>query len=92
MTARKNWTRQQHVIALYLYNKLPFGLFHQHNSEVIKYSKLIGRTPSALAMKLCNLASLDPVITSSGRKGLQGASKADSLIWQEQKRKIRKNK
>ena len=83
MTVRKNWTREQHVIALYLYNKLPFGLFHQRNLEVIKYSKLIGRTPSALAMKLCNLASLDPIIISSGRKGLAGASKADRLIWDE---------
>lgn len=83
MSSRVNWTRQQHVVALYLYNKLPFGLFHQRNPEVVKYSKLLGRTPSALAMKLSNFASLDPVITSSGRKGLKGASKADVQIWEE---------
>lgn len=83
MSTRRNWTRAEHLIALHLYNELPFGSFDQRNIEVIKYSKHIGRTPSALAMKLSNLASLDPVITSSGRKGLEGASKADRLIWQE---------
>ena len=83
MDKRRNWTRKEHLIALHLYNQLPFGSFDQRNSEVIKYSILIGRTPSALAMKLSNLASLDPVITDSGRKGLAGASKADRLIWAE---------
>ncbi|NJR72102.1 MAG: HNH endonuclease [Gammaproteobacteria bacterium] len=34
-------------------------------------------------MKLVNFASLDPVITSSGRKGLKGASKGDREIWNE---------
>ena len=83
MTARRNWARKEHLIALHLYNQLPFGSFDQRNAEVVKYSTLINRTPSALAMKLCNLASLDPVITDSGRKGLAGASKADRLIWAE---------
>jgi predicted restriction endonuclease len=41
------------------------------------------RTPSSVAMKLSNLASLDPVITSNGRKGLAGASTLDKTIWQE---------
>ena len=83
MSTRRNWTRQEHLIALHLYHELPFGSFDQRNVEVIKYSKLIGRTPSALAMKLSNLASLDPIITSSGRTGLKGASKGDRLIWEE---------
>lgn len=83
MNARRNWTRDELIVALYLYHELPFGSFDQRNSEVQKYSILISRTPSALAMKLSNFASLDPVITSTGRKGLEGASKADKLIWQE---------
>ena len=43
----------------------------------------IGRTPSSLAMKLTNIASLDPEITSTGRRGLTGASAADRAIWDE---------
>ena len=56
---------------------------HSRNPEIIKYAKLIGRTPSALAMKLTNIASLDPAITSTGRKGLKGVSGADKTMWEE---------
>ncbi len=33
-------------------------------------------------MKLCNFASLDPAIRNSGRKGLEGASRADRETWE----------
>lgn len=83
MTSRRPWTEQQLLVALTLYCRLRFGQFHQHNPEIIKYAALIGRSPSALAMKLSNLASLDPVITQSGRKGLDGASTTDRRMWDE---------
>ena len=34
-------------------------------------------------MKLTNLSSLDPAITSTGRSGLRGASKLDKAVWAE---------
>lgn len=83
MTERISWTRQQLLVAFNIYCRLPFGRLHSRNPEIIKYADLIGRTPSALAMKLTNIASLDPVITATGRKGLKGASKADKLMWEE---------
>lgn len=43
----------------------------------------MGRTPSSLAMKLSNLASLDPVQTARGIKGLSGASIQDREMWKE---------
>ena len=55
----------------------------RRNPDIEKYAKLIGRTPSALAMKLTNIASLDPAITSTGRSGLKGASQADKAMWHE---------
>lgn len=51
--------------------------------EVIRLATLIGRTPGAVAMKLSNFASLDPAITSTGRKGLDGASNLDREVWAE---------
>lgn len=78
-----NWTREQLLVALNLYCQLPFGKFHQGTPLIIETAKLIDRTPSALAMKLSNLASLDPAITKSGRRGLQGASSHDKSIWEE---------
>lgn len=81
--AAAGWTRQQSLVAFNLYCRLPFGRFHSRNPEIIQYSNLIGRTPSALAMKLSNIASLDPAITTTGRSGLTGASAADKALWQE---------
>lgn len=81
--AVSHWTRQQSLVAFSLYCRLPFGRFHMRNPEIIQYANLIGRTPSALAMKLSNIASLDPAITSTGRSGLSGASSADKAMWQE---------
>ena len=83
MQFRRNWTRKQLLVAFMLYCQLPFGKLHSRNPEIVKYAELIGRTPSALAMKLSNIASLDPVITSTGRKGLKGASILDQEIWDE---------
>ena len=83
MPKNNGWSREQLIIALKLYCEMPFGKMDHRNPEIIRYAKLIGRTPSALAMKLTNLASLDPQIRSTGRKGLSGASQADRDIWQE---------
>jgi hypothetical protein len=83
MPESKGWSREQLIVALKLYCEIPFGKMHSLNPEIIRFAKLIHRTPSALAMKLTNLASLDPEIRSSGRKGLSGASKSDRAIWEE---------
>ena len=75
------WTPEQLKLAFHLYCQLPFGKLHSRNSEIIDLARLIGRTPSAVAMKLVNFASLDPAITSSGRRGLGNASQADRDVW-----------
>lgn len=79
----KNWSREQLKLAFVFYCQTPFGKLHSRNPKIIELAKLIGRTPDALAMKLSNLASLDPSITSTGRKGLSGASALDREIWDE---------
>ena len=77
------WTKEQLKLAFHLYCQLPFGKLHSKNPEIIELAKLIGRTPSAVAMKLVNFASLDPAITGSGRRGLGNASALDRGIWEE---------
>ncbi|WP_431865268.1 HNH endonuclease [Allosphingosinicella sp.] len=62
---------------------MPFGQIHSGNPEIIALAERIGRTPSSVAMKLANFASLDPAITRTGRKGLEGASALDRAIWAE---------
>lgn len=77
------WTHEQLKLAFHLYCQLPFGKLHSRNREIIELAQLIGRTPSAVAMKLVNFASLDPAITSTGRSGLCNASSLDREIWEE---------
>ncbi|MDP1653010.1 MAG: HNH endonuclease [Rhodocyclaceae bacterium] len=83
MMTTGRWTKDQLKLAFYLYCQLPFGKMHSRNPEIIRLANLIGRTPSAVAMKLVNFASLDPAITSTGRKGLDGASNLDRAVWNE---------
>ncbi len=70
-------------LALTLYCQIPFGKMHSKNPEVIRLSEKIGRTPSAVAMKLVNFASLDPEIARSGRSGLSNASSMDRQVWEQ---------
>ncbi|MBI5762307.1 MAG: HNH endonuclease [Planctomycetes bacterium] len=88
-TARRVlWSRAHSLIALNLYCKLPFGKLHKGNPLIKEVSALMGRTPSSLAMKLCNFASLDPVLRARGIKGLPQVSNNDKAIWSEFHRDI----
>lgn len=77
------WTKEQLKLAFHLYCQLPFGKLHQRNPEINRLANIIGRTPSAVAMKLVNFASLDPAITGTGRSGLGNASVMDREVWEE---------
>jgi hypothetical protein len=83
MPARIRWTRDELLIVLNLYHKLRFGQFDQRQPVIIDLAKRLGRTPSAVAMKLSNLASLDPALQLRGIKGLEGASNLDREVWDE---------
>lgn len=76
------WTEDELRLALALYCQLPFGKMHSRNKDIVKLSEKIGRTPSAVAMKLVNFASLDPEIVNSGRTGLGNASAMDRQVWE----------
>lgn len=80
---RINWTRSQTLAALHIYLQLPFGQLHYRNPKIKQLAAWIDRTPSSVALKLVNLASLDPVIVASGRSGMANASNQDKAIWKE---------
>jgi putative restriction endonuclease len=82
------WTREQRLIALNLYCKLPFGKLHRGNPIIREVAAKMGRTPSSLALKLCNFASLDPVLHARGIAGMKGAAKEDRSVWNEFKANI----
>ncbi len=80
---QKLWTRNELILAINLYCKLPFGKLHKTNPEVILLANLIGRTPSSIAYNLVNFASLDPSLRARGIKGAVNASRLDKKIWEE---------
>ena len=83
MSQGKRWTHDELMLAMNLYCKLPFGQLRHGNPLIIEVAQKLGRTPSSLSMKLCNLASLDPYHQARGVKGLQGASRGDREAWNE---------
>lgn len=77
MPRSTDWTRNETLAAFHIYLQLPFGQLHRNQPRIVQLSQWIGRTASAVAMKLVNLASLDPQIVASGRRGMGNASKLD---------------
>jgi putative restriction endonuclease len=81
--ANNNWTREETIIAFNVYCKIPFKKSSKSNPTVIKYSKIIGRSPSALNMKIGNFGRLDPELRKQGITGLTNGSKLDEIVWNE---------
>jgi putative restriction endonuclease len=78
-----NWTRPETLAALNVYLLLPFGQLHRNQPRIKELAGWIGRTSNSVALKLVNLASLDPQIVASGKRGMGNASKLDKSIWKE---------
>jgi len=79
---RRPWTRDETLVAFNFYCKTPFGRLHARNPDIIALAAALKRTPSAVAMKCCNLASLDPVQQARGTTGLAKVSRVDREIWE----------
>lgn len=80
---RRNWTEQELILAFNLYCKLPFGQISHTNNKIIELAKILERTPSAVSLKLCNFARLDPYHQNRGVKGMPHGSVLDKKIWDE---------
>jgi putative restriction endonuclease len=78
MTERRNWTPAEVKEALALYLVTDFGRFHSRNPDIIRLANRLGRTASAVALKLTNLAALDD---SLPQKGMANASATDREVW-----------
>lgn len=80
---RKPWSREESIIALNLYCKIPFSKINYRHPAIIEVARLIGRTPSAVALKLVNFARLDPVLKKRHIAGMKHGSKYDKIYWDE---------
>lgn len=83
MAKSNNWTREETIIAFNVYCKVPFKNSSKTNPTIIKYANIIGRSPSALNMKIGNFGRLDPELKKLGITGLVNGSKLEEDIWNE---------
>ena len=80
---RRDWTREELIVAFNLYCTIPFGRIHIRNPQIIELAKAIGRTPSAVSWKLANFARLDPVLQKRNISGAKHGARAEIEIWNE---------
>lgn len=78
-----NWTREQTIVALNVYCKIPFKNSSARHPLIKEYAKIIGRTPAALNLKIGNLGSFDPALRAKGIVGLGHTSNMDEIVWNE---------
>lgn len=81
--AKDNWTREQTIVALNLYCKIPFNRVTERHPDIIRIAPLIGRNANAVKMKIGNFGSFDPELRRRGIVGLGNTSKLDEQIWKE---------
>ena len=77
------WTRDEMILVLNLYLKLPFGKMDSSNPEVKHLAKIIGRTANSVALRLVNFASYDPILLKRGISGMAHGGKKCEELWNE---------
>lgn len=79
----RKWTKEESVLALALYCKIPFGKINKNHPQVIELAKLLGRTPAAVSMKMGNFGRFDDELAQKGIYGLSHGSAMDKVVWDE---------
>jgi putative restriction endonuclease len=77
---RRGWNREELLKTLQLYLVTPFGRIHSRNPQVQQLASDLGRTASAVALKMVNFASLDSTLS---QRGMANASRLDREVWNE---------
>lgn len=80
---KRLWTREEEIVVFNLYCKIPFNKSSKFHPEVIRIADLIGRTPSAVNMKIGNFGRFDEELKKNNISGLTNGSKLDECIWNE---------
>jgi putative restriction endonuclease len=76
------WTREQLILALNLYWKIPYNKISGSSNEDIKQiAPLIGKTPAAVAFMLMNFTALDKERQDEGKKGKRPPGELATKLW-----------
>lgn len=78
---RKNWSKEETIVAFYVYCIIPFEKSSKTNPTIIHYANLLSRSPSALNMKVGNIGRLDPELKKKDISGLRHGAKMEEIVW-----------
>jgi putative restriction endonuclease len=65
----RRWSRDELLVAMNLYYRLPFGRLHYWGSPMVSAAEAPGRTPSSVSIRPWGLAPLDPHTSRVGSRG-----------------------
>lgn len=77
------WSREETIVAFYVYCNIPFRKSNKTHPTIVEYANIIGRTPSALNMKIGNIGRFDPTLKAQNITGLGHGAKMEEDIWNE---------
>lgn len=77
------WSREEMILVLNLYFKIPFMKFRTSTPEVKELARIMGRTDNTVAIRLSNFASCDPNLRKRGIKGMNDHVKQCQPYWDE---------
>jgi len=77
------WTKEQLILAIELYCRIPFQRTKANDSRVKELAGMLGRTPASVARKLGNFGAFDPQLAAIQISGLTHVSKLDRAVWDE---------
>jgi len=77
------WSREESILAFYLYCQIPFQKTKASNPDVRNLAKLLNRSPASVARKLGNFGSFDPELQKRGITGLPNTGAIAEEVWNE---------
>lgn len=83
VSARQNWTREEHIVAFNLYCKIPFSKINSSYPPIIALARILDRSNGSVAMKMANFARLDPALQARNISGLSRGAKGEEEVWKE---------
>ena len=77
------WSREEAIVVLALYCRIPFAKSSKTNPEVMRVARIIGRTPSSVNLRVGNFGSFDPRLREKGIVGLGNTGAMAKNVWDE---------